>query len=583
MRLLQEIARGRLTGDEPLVGAAIGVGMTAEAAERGGADFLLALNAGRYRVMGAASIAAMLPLDDSNRFTDTFARREILDQVAIPVFFGACAFNPQLDLSAFMREVADAGYHGVANFPTVTHYDGSFRKALEEAGIGYAREVEMLRQAKARGLVAFGYAKTRNEIQQMLDAEIDVICLNFGWNAGGSRGVPQIFTIEEAADRARRIIHQVRQVRPETICLVEGGPIVNPEDMYRVCRDARADGYVGGSTLDRLPLELSVMQVTSAFKAISVLREADQAQSKEIARAARLAGVAGQSAEIRDMLGQVVRLAGMSLPVLIVGERGLGRTTLARSIHALGKRRGPAIVFNARTNEANHEEFLFGAEPSYGRVRRNGAMETAQATIILEDADYLSDAAQRKLSDLLERGEFERVGGERAVQAQAWLVAIMTPSSHAGNGLIPELVHHFSASRIDVPALRDRPEDIPAYARLVLEAVGVSRSAAALEITADGMRRLFAHSWPDNTRELRRVVERAAVACETHMIGAQDVAIAIESGNEAMEPRTPPMEEKEWILDALRRNRFRRGKTAQFLGLSRKTLYNKMRRHGLLE
>jgi predicted TIM-barrel enzyme/DNA-binding NtrC family response regulator len=582
MRLLQEIARGRLTGDEPLVGAAIGVGMTAEAAERGGADFLLALNAGRYRVMGAASIAAMLPLDDSNRFTDTFARREILDQVAIPVFFGACAFNPQIDLSAFMREVADAGYHGVANFPTVTHYDGSFRKALEEAGIGYAREVEMLRQAKARGLVAFGYAKTRNEIQQMLDAKIDVICLNFGWNAGGSRGVPQIFTIEEAADRARRIIHQVRQVRPETICLVEGGPIVNPEDMYRVCRDARADGYVGGSTLDRLPLELSVMQVTSAFKAVSVLREADQAQSKEIARAARLAGVAGQSAEIRDMLAQAVRLAGTSLPVLVVGERGLGRTTLARSIHALGKRRGPAIVFNARTSDTDHEEFLFGAEPSYGRVRRTGAMETAHATIIIEDADHLSEATQRRCADLLERGEFERVGGERPVQAQARFVAIMTPATNGG-GLLPELLHHFGASRIDVPALRDRPEDIPAYARLVLEAVGVSRSAAALEITADGMRRLFAHSWPDNTRELRRVVERAAVACETSMIGAHDIAVAIETRNSAMESRPPPMEEKEWILDALRRNRFRRGKTAQFLGLSRKTLYNKMRRHGLLE
>lgn len=582
MRLLQEIARGRLTGDEPLVGAAIGVGMTAEAAERGGADFLLALNAGRYRVMGAASIASMLPLDDSNRFTDAFARREILDQVAIPVFFGACAFNPELDLAAFMREVADAGYHGVANFPTVTHYDGSFRTALEEAGIGYAREVEMLRQAKASGLVAFGYAKTRNEIQQMLDAKIDVICLNFGWNAGGTRAVPQIFTIEEAADRARRIIHQVRQVRAETICVVEGGPIVNPEDMYRVCRDAKADGYVGGSTLDRLPLELSVMQVTSAFKAISVLREADQAQSKEIAHAARLAGVAGQSAAIRAMLEQAVRLAGTSLPIFVVGERGLGRTTLARSIHALGKRRGPAIVFNARTSEADHDEFLFGAEPSFGRVRRNGAMETAHATIIVEDADHLSEGTQKKLADLLERGEFERVGGERPVQAQARLVAITVPPSRSGDGLLPELAHHLGASRIEVPALRDRPEDIPAYARLVLQAVGIGRGTDPLEITADGIRTLFAHSWPDNTRELRRVVERAAVACETRTIGAADIAAAIEDRNRAQHA-VQPMREKEWILDALRRNRFRRGKTAEFLGLSRKTLYNKMRRHGLLE
>jgi predicted TIM-barrel enzyme len=123
-----------------LVGGAIGVGMTAEAAERGGADFLLALSAGRYRVMGAASLAALLPLGEANRFTDTFARREILDRVAVPVFFGASCFDPATDLSALVAQVKAAGYHGIANFPTAIHFDGRFRRALEEVGIGFARE-----------------------------------------------------------------------------------------------------------------------------------------------------------------------------------------------------------------------------------------------------------------------------------------------------------------------------------------------------------------------------------------------------------------------------------------------------------
>jgi len=117
-----------------LVGAAIGVGMTAEAAERGGADFLLALSAGRYRVMGAASLAALLPLGAANSFTDGFARREILDRVSIPVFFGASCFDPSEDLDELVDRVRAAGYSGIANFPTATHFDGSFRDALDGAG-----------------------------------------------------------------------------------------------------------------------------------------------------------------------------------------------------------------------------------------------------------------------------------------------------------------------------------------------------------------------------------------------------------------------------------------------------------------
>ena len=147
----------------------------------------------------------MLPLDNANRFTDHFARREILDRVGVPVFFGASAFDPRLELDAFVAELAAAGYHGIANFPTSIHYDGRFRRALEEAGLGYAREVELLRAAQRQGLATFGYAKSRKEIQQLLQTGVDILCLNFGWNAGGTRALAQAFTLEEAADRARRI------------------------------------------------------------------------------------------------------------------------------------------------------------------------------------------------------------------------------------------------------------------------------------------------------------------------------------------------------------------------------------------
>lgn len=566
---------------EPLVGAAIGMGMTAAAAERGGADFLLALNAGRYRVMGAPSIAAMLPLDDANRFTDDFARREILDHVAIPVFFGASTFQPSLDLERFIAGIVEAGYDGVANFPTSIHYDGRFRRALEAAGLGYSREVEMLRMARQAGLATFGYAKTREEIQLALHAEVDVLCLNFGWNAGGVRSVAQAFTLEDAADRARRIFNNVRQTRPETVCVVEGGPIVNPEDMYLVCRGAKADGYVGGSTLDRMPLEVSVMQKTSAFKAFGVLHQADAAQSRETARAARLAGITGQSRSVALLLEQLVRLSGTNLPVLVVGEKGLGRTMLARSLHTLANRRGPSARINAADRDVPHAELLFGKESDFGHVRRRGVLDAQDASVIVENAGELSEAAQQHILSWLEHGTVERVGGTRSYRPHARMVLIVTPDELAQGLLRADLVERLQSGRIDIQPLRDRPEDIPAHARLYLEAIGEARQMAPIEVTADGYRTLFAHDWKENTRELRRVVEQAAVISDGRSIGSETLRAVI-GASESAGNSGEPLAEKDWILDALRRHRFRRGETATFLGISRKTLYNKMRQVGLL-
>ena len=249
-----------------LVGGAIGIGMTAEAAVRGGADFLLALNAGRYRVMGAPSVAALLPIGDANSFTDGFARREILDRVSVPVLFGASCFNPGMSPERLVAQTLDAGYHGMANFPSAIHFDARFRQLLEEAGIGFEREARMLTLARQAGLMTFGYAKTRSDVAQLMEAGVGMICLNFGWNAGGVLSVAQSFTISEAADRARRVFAAVRARAPETLCFVEGGPIISPDDMFRVCDEARADGYVGGSTLDRVPLEHSVTERTSAWR-----------------------------------------------------------------------------------------------------------------------------------------------------------------------------------------------------------------------------------------------------------------------------------------------------------------------------
>ena len=534
------------------VGAAIGLGMTARAAADGGADFLLVLNAGRLRVMGAPSVAAMLPLRDSNSFTDTFARSEILDRVAIPIFFGAAICDPRIEPAALLRHIQAVGYQGVTNFPTAIHHDGAFRAALEQAGLGFAREVAMLRAARALGLATLGYAKTRAEVDALLEAGVERVCLNFGWNAGGSQGVPGGVRLDDAAERARRIFAHIRRRAPGTRCFVEGGPIIDPAHMLQVCDASRADGYIGGSTLDRLPLEMAVMQTTSAFKTAALLR-GDAAREPE-----QIAGLVGRSLAARQLASRIARLVATDLPILIEGEAGAGRTTTARAIHRASGRSGALTFLDGREDIA---ERLFGGV-------RIGLLALPQHTIVIEHADALPPGLLARLTEWIERGAFDRFAKPLERPPRARLVLTHPPG---GAGLARAL----SAQRLAVPPLRERMEDLPLLARAMLRAAG--RATSALEPQA--WRLLMAQAWPGNLRALHEVLLRATAEARAGRIGVELLEGLL--GGDTAAPATPAMDERGWILDALRRHRFRRGETAAFLGIGRKTLYRRMLRLGL--
>jgi len=593
------LVRSQLVGGEPIVGVAIGVGMAAVPAARGGADFILALNAGRYRVMGAPSLASMLPLADANQFTDEFAQREFLGRVSIPVFFGASSFDPRLDLKRLADNLASAGYAGIANFPSSIHYSGRFRQALEESGMGYDREVEMLRHARNAGLAAFGYAKTISEVAKLEAADIDILCLNFGWNAGGMRNVAQEFTLDEASDRARRIFRRLRQSHPDLICLVEGGPIVTPDDMYRVWQDAKADGYVGGSTFDRVPVESAIYQMTSAFKTVGRLRQIDQVQTRADVEIRRLTGIVGQSAAMQTVISQIDRLSKLSLPVLIVGEVGTGRMTVARSLHVLRRRggsfiqllaaevnRAPEKVLGATFGSADRAVHLRKIDTTAPRLAHEGVLLRDNATVVIDNAEELNAEAleiiQNWDEELRPSGKDDQVSGAR-------LILISQPAREFDLAVL----HLFQAAIIQIPPLRDRPEDVLAYSRHYLSQLApVSPTGAPmgpkLELLPDAIRRLYAHDWPGNIRELRKVIVQATMRAKNGLVGASELSwlsnVQKAEDNIVDEDSVAlnPMTEAEWLLDALRRNRFRRGETADFLGISRKTLYNRMSSLGLL-
>ncbi|SDI93586.1 DNA-binding transcriptional response regulator, NtrC family, contains REC, AAA-type ATPase, and a Fis-type DNA-binding domains [Billgrantia gudaonensis] len=584
-----------------LVGAAIGTGMTAKAAAHGGADFLLALNAGRLRVQGGPSIACMLPLADNNRAVMSFSRAEILTRVALPVYFGACVFDPDGDLETLVQQVSDAGFQGICNFPTVVHFDGALRARLEANGVGLAREVRLLQLARKAGLRTCGYVRELAEAAMMADAGVDMLCINYGWNAGGASGVPSRYSLDEAAEHARVICEAVRARHPRLLCTVEGGPITNPDEAKKVAEISGANGYIGGSTIDRIPLEAAVAETTSAYKAVAQLQNRLHNLKSEWLGDGHEFGLIGRSAVITDVVQMIRKVANSDISVLVTGENGTGKELVARAIHLSSPRRHQRMVAVncAAIPRELLESELFGHEAGAftGALKaRIGRFEQAHGTsLMLDEIGDLELSLQAKLLRVLEDGSFERLGSNSPRHTDARLICATNRSLRdmvADGRFREDLLYRLNTVEIRLPPLRERIEDIPLLVRHLLPRIAKEVNPHVREMDASAYRVLMQHPWPGNVRELRNVLERAVVMCERDVVTVNDLPLLdtcmparnvrgadAESGSDSA---ALPENEREWILDALRRNRFRRQATAAELGLARKTLYNKMRRYGLL-
>ncbi len=595
--------RRERVGREFRVGAAIGTGMNACAAERGGADFLLALYAGRLRVMGAPSISCMLPLADNNRAVLDFARAEILGRVTLPVFCGLCVFDPRYRVNELLEAVKAAGFDGVCNFPTAVHVNGAMRGQLERLGVGFERELELIRAARDGGLRTFGYVRRRDEALAMTDAGADVVCINYGWNSGGAAGVPSRYTLAGAGRHAHKVFTRVRRRRKGVVCAVEGGPIATPEDAQQVADASGADGYVGGSTIDRIPLEAAVAETTSAYKAVPKLKRRIATLKSEWLGEGHEYGLIGRSAAISAVVHMITKVAGSDLSVLITGANGTGKELVARAIHASSRRREHRMIaVNCAAIPADLlESELFGHEAGAftGAAKaRAGRFEQANgSTLLLDEIGELAAPLQAKLLRVLEDGSFERLGSNQPRRTDARIVCATNRDLRrmvADGAFRPDLFYRLNAVEIALPTLRERIEDIPLLVRYLLPRIASEINPRVTDLDSAAYRALMSHDWPGNVRELRNVLERAAIMCEGDTVSSADLpplaptpTVIVESrahgeAPTAEEPSRVSGSERDWILEALTRHRFRRGDTARALGISRKTLYNKMRRYGLL-
>ena len=254
---------------EPIIGAGAGTGISAKGEEDGGADLIVIYNSGRYRMAGRGSLAGMMPYGDANGVVVEMAR-EVLPVVArTPVLAGVCGTDPFRDMDVFLDDLIRLGFSGVQNFPTVGLIDGRFRAGLEETGMGYGAEVEMVAKAHARDLLTTPYAFDPAEAKAMAAAGADILVCHFGLTVGGMIGASTATRLQDCPALTDTMAEAALAVNPDILILVHGGPIAEPADAeYVLARARHCDGFYGASSMERLPVERALRAQVEKFKAI---------------------------------------------------------------------------------------------------------------------------------------------------------------------------------------------------------------------------------------------------------------------------------------------------------------------------
>ena len=265
--------RESVEAGEPVIGAGAGTGISAKFAERGGVDLLIIYNSGRYRMNGRGSLAGLLPYGDANEIVVDMGREVLPVVEETPVLAGVNGTDPFRRMDVFLEELRRQGFSGVQNFPTVglIDADSGFRRNLEETGMGYDREVEMIRTAAEAGMLTCPYVFDTEQAREMTAAGADVVVAHMGLTTSGDVGAETAMDLDEAAERVQAIHDAVVDVNDEAMVICHGGPIAWPDDAaYVLAETEGVVGFFGASSIERLPTETAIEDQARAFKDISL-------------------------------------------------------------------------------------------------------------------------------------------------------------------------------------------------------------------------------------------------------------------------------------------------------------------------
>jgi predicted TIM-barrel enzyme len=269
-QVILENLRAKMAQGRPIVGGGAGTGLSARCEEEGGIDLIVIYNSGRYRMAGRGSLAGLLAYGNANEIVADMAQ-EVLPVVHhTPVLAGVNGTDPFMLRQSFLTRLAELGFSGVQNFPTVGLIDGVFRANLEETGMGYEHEIELIRAARALDLLTTPYVFREEEAVAMTRAGADVVVCHLGLTTGGSIGARTALTLDDCVPRVNAWAEAALNENPDVIVLCHGGPISEPDDaaeMLRRCPDCH--GFYGASSMERLPTEVALTEQTRRFVAIT--------------------------------------------------------------------------------------------------------------------------------------------------------------------------------------------------------------------------------------------------------------------------------------------------------------------------
>jgi predicted TIM-barrel enzyme len=262
--------RAMIRKGEPIIGGGAGTGLSAKGEEAGGIDLIIIYNSGRYRMAGRGSLAGMMAYGNANDIVLDMAREVLPVVKKTPVLAGVNGTDPFCLFDDFLDRLSALGFAGIQNFPTVGLFDGKMRANLEETGMGYGLEVDLIRRAREKNMLTTPYAFTVDEAIAMTKAGADILVCHMGLTTGGAIGATTAFTLQDSAKLINEMIGAARKIRDDIIVLCHGGPIAEPQDagfILKQCRDCH--GFYGASSMERLPVERALIEQTRKFKAIT--------------------------------------------------------------------------------------------------------------------------------------------------------------------------------------------------------------------------------------------------------------------------------------------------------------------------
>ena len=261
--------RAKVQSGRPIIGGGAGTGISAKCEEAGGIDLIVVYNSGRYRMAGRGSLAGLMPYGNANQIVREMAYEVLTAVRQTPVLAGVCGTDPFMIRRHFLKELQDLGYAGIQNFPTVGLIDGVFRANLEETGMGFGLEIDLIAEANQMDLLTTPYAFDADQAARLTAAGADIIVAHVGLTTSGSIGAQTALTLEECVPRVSEIVEAAVSVRSDVFVLCHGGPIAMPEDaQFMLKRIPRLDGFYGASSMERLPTEIALTEQVRRFAAI---------------------------------------------------------------------------------------------------------------------------------------------------------------------------------------------------------------------------------------------------------------------------------------------------------------------------